>query len=192
MIWRRSKVHLTPKALRSAELYPLQSSKPQQTAAPHEKKTPVHVPQCLSELSTACAQLARAHRRCCSQRSRGCPCRTSQSASPAVDHDEAQDHAPAPRGSRTVAAGGCNIAVDARAWADRAAMWGRSAPACLLSLGCLQRSPTRSTAPDFTPARRAGRSGGHWACTVCASVAVGGHGDVQGCAPLGRRKAGRS
>ena len=32
---------------------------------------------------------------------------------------------------------------------------------------------------------------GHWACTGCGSMAVGGHGDVQGCVHLGRRKASR-
>ena len=42
------------------------------------------------------------------------------------------------------------------------------------------------TCSPHKPKRR-----GHWACTGCGSMAVGGHGDVQGCVHLGRRKASR-
>ena len=68
-------------------------------------------------------------------------------------------------------------------------MRGRSTPACLLSSGWLQCSPTRSAAPLFTPAHRASRSGGHLTFTLCRSLAVGGQRGAQGCVPPCGRKA---
>ena len=69
-----------------------------------------------------------------------------------------------------------------------AIIWGCGRPACLLSACWLACSPSSSAAPTFTPARRAGRSGGHWACRGCGSMAIGGHGHVHACVPQGRRK----
>ena len=123
-----------------------------------------------------------------SPRARGCTCRTSPRASQREDLDHAQHHTSARRGSRV---GGRSTPLLWARGRDSAIIWGCGRPACLLRACWLACSPSSSAAPTFTPARLAGRSGGHWACRGCGSMAIGGHGHVHACVPQGRRKDAR-